>query len=244
MPPASPSNASGWTVEAVLAELKAAGSEENRAGMKRFGIQVDRAFGVPMAFLRPLSKKIGKNPTLAVALWATGIHEARILAGLIADPKDLPPEQMDAWAADFNSWDLCDQVSDTFAATDYAVKKIRHYAEDEREFVRRTSFAMIAARAVRAKKAPDSEFLDYLPLIEAKASDPRNFVFKAVSWALRNIGKRCLSLHGPALEVAQRLAASADKTERRIGKEAVRELTSEKVKQRLERKAQKTGATR
>lgn len=231
-----------WTVETILAELKNAGSEENRAGMKRYGIKVDHAFGVPMAFTRPLSKKIGKDPALARALWATGIHEARILAGLISDPKNLPPEQMDAWVSDFNSWDLCDQVCDPFAATDYAVDKIRQYAEDEREFVRRAAFAMIAARSVHAKKAPDNEFLAYLPLIENKASDPRNFVFKAVSWALRNIGKRSQALNGPAVTVAERLAASSDKTKRRIGKDAVRELTSDAVKTRLAKKAEKKGA--
>ncbi|WP_346912861.1 DNA alkylation repair protein [uncultured Roseibium sp.] len=229
--------ASNWTVEAVLGELRQAGSEENRAGMKRFGIQVDRAFGVPMAVTRPLAKKIGKNPALSDALWAIGWHEARILAGLIADPKQITPAQMDAWVSDFNSWDLCDQVCAVFAKTDHATEKIAAYATDEREFVRRAGFAMIAWRAVHAKKAPDSEFLSYLDLIADKASDPRNYVFKAVSWALRQIGKRSLALHQPALALAERLAASTDKTERRIGKEASRELTAEKTLLRLRRKS-------
>lgn len=227
---------SDWTVETVLAELRQAGSEENRAGMKRFGIQVDRAFGVPMAFIRPLAKKIGKNPALSAALWETGWHEARILAGLIADPKQISRAQMDDWVSDFNSWDLCDQVCAVFARTDHATEKIAAYAADEREFVRRAGFAMIAWRAVHAKKAPDSEFLGYLDLIADKAGDPRNYVFKAVSWALRQIGKRSQALHQPALALAERLAASTDKTERRIGKEASRELTAEKTLLLLRRK--------
>ncbi len=232
---------SGWTVEAVLAEFRQAGSEHNRAGMKRCGIQVDRAFGVPMAFTRPLAKTIGKDPALSAALWETGWHEARILAGLIADPKQITPAQMDAWVRDFNSWDLCDQVSAVFAKTDQATEKIATYAADEREFIRRAGFAMIAWRAVHAKKAPDNEFLSYLDLIADKAGDPRNYVFKAVSWALRQIGKRSLPLHGPALALAERLAASSDKTERRIGREACRELTAEKTLLRLQQKAQKAG---
>lgn len=228
---------SNWTVEAVLADLRQAGSEENRAGMKRFGIQVDRAFGAPMAVTRPLAKKIGKDPALSAALWKTGWHEARILAGLISDPKQITPAQMDAWVSDFNSWDLCDQVCAVFARTADATEKISTYVIDEREFVRRAGFAMIAWRAVHAKRAPDSEFLGYLDLIADKAADPRNYVFKAVSWALRQIGKRSLPLHKPALALAERLAASSDKTERRIGKEASRELTAEKTLLRLQRKA-------
>ncbi|WP_235987767.1 DNA alkylation repair protein [Roseibium aggregatum] len=232
---------SGWTVDAVLTDLRHAGSDENRAGMKRFGIQVDRAFGVPMAYTRPLAKKIGKDPALSAALWETGWHEARILAALIADPKQITPVQMDDWVGAFNSWDLCDQVCAVFASTRYATEKIAAYVADEREFVRRAGFAMIAWRAVHAKKVPDEDFLGYLHLIADKANDPRNYVFKAVSWALRQIGKRSQSLHAPALALAERLAASADRTERRIGKEAARELTLEKTLARLRRKARRTG---
>ena len=148
---------------------------------------------------------------------------------------------MDAWVSGFNSWDLCDQVCAVFAKTDHAAEKIATYAADEREFVRRAGFAMIAWRAVHAKKAPDNEFLGYLDLIADKAADPRNYVFKAVSWALRQIGKRSLPLHRPALALAERLAASSDKTERRIGREACRELTAEKTLLRLQQKAQKAG---
>ena len=232
--------ASDRTVDAVLTDLKEAGSEENRAGMKRFGIQVDRAFGVPMAFTRPMAKKIGKDPALSAALWESGWHEARILAALVADPKQITPAQMDAWVGDFNSWDLCDQVCAVFAKTGFATEKIATYVVDEREFVRRAGFAMIAWRAVHAKKASNDEFIGYLGLIADKANDPRNYVFKAVSWALRQIGKRSLTLHGPALALAERLAASPDRTERRIGKEASRELSAENTLHRLEQKAHKT----
>ncbi len=237
-----PSASGGWTVDSVLAELRQVGSEENRAGMARFGVNTDKAFGVPMAFTRPFARKVGKSPALSAALWQTGFHEARILAGLIADPKAITPDQMDAWVTEFNSWDLCDQICAIFAKTNHAPDRIPVYAADEREFVRRAGFATIAWRAVHAKKAPDEEFLGYLELIETHASDPRNFVLKAVHWALRQIGKRSYSLHAPALELAEKLAASSDKAERRVGREAVRELTSDKVAARLEKIAQKTRA--
>jgi 3-methyladenine DNA glycosylase AlkD len=238
-PAVSPPAPDGWSLETVLTELQNAGSEHNRAGMKRFGINVERAFGVPMAMTRPLAKRIGKDPDLSDALWASGYHEARILAALIADPKTVTPQQMNAWTAEFNSWDLCDQVCAVFAKTVHAPNRIPAYIADEREFVRRAGFAMIAWRAVHAKKALDTEFLAYLDMIEAKASDPRNFVLKAAHWALRQIGKRSWSLHAPALALAEKLSASSDKAERRVGREALRELTSEKVRTRLDRRAVK-----
>lgn len=238
-PAASPPDE--WSLETALEELRNAGSEHNRAGMKRFGINVDRAFGVPMAVTRPLAKRIGKNPELSDALWASGYHEARILAGLIADPKRITPAQMDTWTAEFNSWDLCDQICAVFAKTVHAPDLIPVYIADEREFVRRAGFAIIAWRAVHAKKAPEAEFLTYLDMIETNSNDPRNFVLKAVHWALRQIGKRSWSLHAPAVKLAEKLSASNDKAERRVGREAVRELKSEKVAERLDRKAGKAG---
>lgn len=238
-PAASPPPSPEWSLEAVLEELRNAGSEHNRAGMKRFGINVEKAFGIPMAVTRPLAKRIGRNSDLSDALWASGYHEARILAGLIADPRKITLAQMDAWTAEFNSWDLCDQICAVFAKTDHAPERIPVYIADEREFVRRAGFAMIAWRAVHAKKAPDTEFLAYLNLIEANSGDPRNFVLKAVHWALRQIGKRSWSLHAPALDLAQRLSASRDKAERRVGREALRELSSDKVRARLDSRALK-----
>jgi len=213
-------------VESVVAELRSLGSEENRAGMARFGIKTDRAFGISMAALRPLARRFRRDHGLALALWASGIHEARLLACLIDDPKQVTSKQMDDWAAAFDSWDLCDQACmKLFVKTPFAEEKIARWAKDRREFVRRAGFALLAAYAVHGKKASDATFRAYLPLIEQAATDDRNFVRKAVNWALRQIGKRSPSLHRSALALARRLAASSDKTARWIGKDAVRELT-------------------
>ncbi len=214
------------SVKSVLAELKALGSAKNRAGMARFGINVDKAFGVSMAAQRPLERKHRRNHVLAAELWASGYHEARILAALIEDPKQVTPRQMDAWVADLNSWDVCDQASmRVFARTPFVAEKVAKWAKDKREFVRRAAFATIAGYTVSARHASDAEFLPFLALIEAYATDERNFVKKAANWALRQIGKRSPSLHRPALKLARKLAASPDKTARWIGKDAVRELT-------------------
>jgi 3-methyladenine DNA glycosylase AlkD len=212
-------------VEEVIAELRALGSEENRAGMARFGINVEKAFGVSMAAQRPMQRKYRRDHELALVLWKSGYHEARILAALIDDPNKVTPRQMDAWAADFNSWDLCDQACmKLFARTPFVAEKIAKWAKDDREFVRRAAFATIAGYAVHAKAAPDSEFFAFLKIIEEHATDERNFVRKAVNWALRTIGKRSKSLHEPALALARKLAASDDRTARWIGKDAVKEL--------------------
>ncbi len=221
-------------VDAILKELAGLGSEENRAGMARFGINADHAFGVSMTTLRPIARRYRRRHDLAAALWATGKHEARILAALIDDPKQVTPQQMDAWAADFDSWDLCDQACmKLFAATPYVAEKTEQWAADDREFVRRAAFAMIAGYAVHAKKQPDPVLLPFLELIERASTDGRNFVKKAVNWALRQIGKRSAELHGPALALAERLAASDDKTQRWIGRDAVKELTDPKQLARI-----------
>jgi 3-methyladenine DNA glycosylase AlkD len=212
--------------KAILAELKTLGSEESRAGQARFGINTRRAYGVSMASLRPLARRLKRDHELALALWATGVHDARILAALIDEPKQVTPAQMDAWVAEFDSWDLCDQACmKLFARTPHVETKIAKWAKDDREFVRRAAFALIAGHAVHGKKAPDADFLAFLPLIEKHSTDPRNFVKKAVNWALRQIGKRSLALHAPALALAEKLAASEDKTARWIGKDAVKELS-------------------
>lgn len=218
----------------ILAELATHGSAHNRAGMARFGINSDHAFGVSMAILRPMSRPYQKRSDLAASLWATGKHEARILAALIEDPKRITPAQMDQWVADFDSWDLCDQASmKLFAASPHVHAKVPEWAADDREFVRRAAFATIAGYAVHAKKAPDAELLDYLPLIERYATDGRNFVKKAVNWALRQIGKRSPELHSPALALARKLSDSNDRAARWVGRDAVRELTDPKQLSRL-----------
>jgi 3-methyladenine DNA glycosylase AlkD len=209
----------------VLAELRALGSEESRAGMARFGINTQRALGISMKTLEPLSRKYRSNHELAAGLWASGYHEARLLAALIDDPKLVTSTQIDRWAADFDSWDLCDQACmKLFVKTPLVEEKIARFADDEREFVRRTAFALMAAYAVHGKAVPDATFIGLLDLVEKHATDPRNFVRKAVNWALRQTGKRSVALHKPALALAERLAASEDRTARWIGRDAAKEL--------------------
>lgn len=216
----------GASVEAVLAELKALGSKENRTGMARYGINTAHAFGVSMAAQRPLARKYRRHHALALALWRSGFHEARILAALIDDPNQVTSKQMDEWTADFDSWDLCDQAcSKLFVRTPFVEVKIAKWVKDKREFVRRAGFALIAAHTVHGKGVAEATYLGYLPMIEAAAKDDRNFVKKAVNWALRQIGKRSKRLHRPALALARKLAQSDDRTARWIGKDAVRELT-------------------
>lgn len=225
------------TPETALAALKAAGREENRAGMARFGIETARAYGVPMPEIRRIGKTIAPDHKLALSLWQSGIHEARILASLVDRPQWVTPDQMDRWVAEFDSWDVCDQVcGNLFERAAGIGGKIGEWAADEREFVRRAAFATIAWQAVHLKKEPDSTILAYLPLIERHSGDRRNFVKKAVNWALRQIGKRNAACHGPALDLARRLAASPDGTPAWIGKDAVKELESEAVRARILKK--------
>jgi 3-methyladenine DNA glycosylase AlkD len=235
---ASPTNKAAAKTPAdvgrVIHELRALGSEAGRAGMARFGIATDRAFGVSMQQMKPLARRHRRDHDLALALWQSGFHEARILAALVEEPKLVTSRQMDEWAADFDSWDVCDQACmKVFAKTAFVHDKVAKWAKDEREFVRRAAFALIAGYAVAAKKAGDAEFLAFLPTIEAQARDPRNFVRKAVNWALRQVGKRSMKLHKPALKLAEKLAAADDKTARWIGKDAVKELTDPVQMERL-----------
>jgi 3-methyladenine DNA glycosylase AlkD len=225
-----------WTVGDVLKRLERLGSEKNRAGMARYGINTDRAYGVSVREIRLIAREIKRDHALAQQLWATNRHEARILASFIADPTAMTRADCDAWVADVNSWDLCDQLSKTFEATPFRDELIADWIADSREFVRREGFAVLVARTVHDKKTPDQTFLPYLKLIERHAADDRNFVRKAVNWALRQIGKRSLALHGPALDLAETLAMSDDRTARWIGRDAARELKSPAVIEALQRK--------
>ena len=234
-------------VAVLLGELAAKGSEEDRAGMARYGIRVDDAFGVSLWELRRMAKPLRRDHELALALWATGNHEARLLATIVDDPALVDEAQMEAWVADLDSWDVCDQLtSNLFDKTRFAYDKAREWAARDEEFVRRAAFAMIAALAVQDKAATDEQLLGFLPLIEAYAGDPRNFVKKAVNWALRNIGKRNAALNAAAVACAQRIRAAANaraggerggdpgaRSARWVAADALRELTSEKVQARL-----------
>jgi 3-methyladenine DNA glycosylase AlkD len=210
----------------LLRRLRALANPANVAGMARYGINSRTALGVSIPALRALAKSTGRDHALALELWASGVHEARILAGLVAEPTRLTAAQMERWVKDFDSWDVCDQVcSNCFDQTPFAYAKAFAWSERPEEFVKRAGFVLMACLAVHDKQASDRTFLKFLPVIERESRDARNFVRKAVNWALRQIGKRSPSLRKPALALARRLAASTDKTAHWIGRDAAAELT-------------------
>lgn len=221
------------SADEIVAHLRSIGSEENRRGMLRYGIKIERALGISHGVQRQIARKIKRNHERAFALWQTGIMEAQFIASVTADPKRFSAADARQWASSFDSWDIVDGVSDLFVDTDAWKDLIAEFAADEREFVRRTAFAMMAWSVVHRKKEPEATFLAFLPIIEAHATDGRNFVKKGVNWALRSIGKRSIDIHGAALAVAERLAQSTDKTARWIGKDAVKELSDARTLERL-----------
>lgn len=219
------------TVDQVVQALRDLGSEHDRQGMARFGIEVTHALGISVTTLRQLSRKLKGRHELALALWETGIHEARLLAAIIADPKLMDSSTADCWAADLDSWDLCDQFClNLIRKSILAWDKAFSWCRDRRTFVRRAGFSLMAVLAVHDKEAADEQFHACLAEIERASEDDRNFVKKAVNWALRQIGKRCDSLYAPALDLAQRLTTSGSKAARWIGRDAVKELERHGVK--------------
>ncbi len=220
------------TVKQILAELQARGSETNRAGMGRFGINVDNAFGVSVRELRELAKPIRHDHALALELWNTGMHEARLLATIIADAERFTEAEIARWLGDLDSWDLTDGFCGLLTKHPRVWTYVNAWVEHEEEFVKRAAFALMARLAVHDKKAPDRAFLDLLPLIVRGSTDERNFVKKAVNWALRQIGKRNRPLNQAAIAVAKRLADSESRAARWISNDAIRELTSDKVQAR------------
>lgn len=222
------------TKDEIIAHLKSLNNEQNKAGMARFGINTGKAFGVGIPVLRAIAKNCKKNHRLASELWNTGFHEARILASFVDDPNEVTEQQMEEWVLQFNSWDLCDQCcGNLFDKTPFAYEKAQQWAHREEEFVRRAAFALMASLAVHDKKAADKNFISFFKLIEQYAHDDRNFVKKAVNWALRQIGKRNIALHHKAVETAEKIKQQPHKSSRWIAADALRELQSEKVKQKL-----------
>jgi 3-methyladenine DNA glycosylase AlkD len=222
----------------VLSRLRTMADPEAVKGMAAFGINPKNTLGVSMPAIRRLARDIGRDHTLALELWKSGIHEARILAGLIDDVRQVTEEQMERWVRTFDSWDICDQVcANLFDRTPIAYEKALEWSAREGEFVRRAGYVLMAALAVHDKKAPDEKFLQFLPVLEKGADDDRNFVKKAVNWALRQIGKRSLELHGPAVRTAREIAALGSKSGRWIASDALRELEGEAVLSRLRKKA-------
>ncbi len=223
-------------VRASLVWLERHGSARIRDGLARYAIRSEHVLGVSVADIRAYAKQLGPNHQLAIALWKTGVYEARMLAVFVAEPARVTPTLMDRWARDFDNWAICDSACfHLFDRTPHAFVKVAQWSDAPAEFVRRAAFALLASVAGHDKTTGDEPFLRGLHLVEHAASDERNFVKKAVSWALRRTGQRDRALHAAALEVAQRLAASTDRTSRWIGKDALRDLASATTMRRLKR---------
>jgi 3-methyladenine DNA glycosylase AlkD len=222
------------TVKEIIAQLKKHSSRKNREGMARFGIDTKHALGVNIPVLRVLAKKIGGDHKLAKDLWKTKIHEAKILAGMIDELEKVTEGQMDEWVKGFNSWDLCDQCCmNLFNRLPIAWEKAIEWAGRKEEFVRRAGFALMACLALHDKKAKDKDFFKFFPLIIKYSIDERNFVRKAVNWALRQIGKRNPNLNKKAVKVAKEILKINSKTAKWIASDAIRELTGKKYENKI-----------
>lgn len=229
------------TTKEIIKKLESLENPENIAGMKRFGIVAKKAFGVSAPVLKNLAKEIRKQSNdrhaLALELWETGIHEARVVAYLIDDAKQVSEKQMDSWAKDFDNWAICDGTcGHLFCKTEFADKKVFEWSEREEEFVKRAGLVLPAWLAVHDKNASDAQIAQFLPLLERKADDERNFIKKAVNWSLRQIGKRSLNLNKLAIETAERIKLQNTKSARWIASDALRELRNEKTIERLRKK--------
>ena len=220
--------------EEIIEMLRQGADPECVAGMARFGINPDKTLGLSIPFLWNISKEIGKDHELAGQLWRSGIREARILAGIIDEPEKVTEKQMDRWVRDFDSWDVCDQVcSRLFDKTPFAYKKASEWTKRDEEYAKRAGFAMMAVLSVHDKKASDKEFEKFLPMIVRAAKDERNYVRKAVNWALRQIGKRNRALNKKAIQTAEKIRIIDSKSARWIAADALRELKSDAVQRRL-----------
>lgn len=223
--------------EEILKRLKSLSNPEAVKGMARFGINPKNTYGVSIPDIRKMAKEIGRNHSLAQQLWSSGIHEARILAGLVDDKTRVTEAQMENWVKDFDSWDVCDQVcSNLFDKTPFAYRKVVEWSKRDEEFVKRAGFVLMATLSVHDKKAEDKRFERFFPIIKREANDNRNFVKKAVNWALRQIGKRNFNLNKKAIETAKEIRKMDPKSAKWIASDALRELTSEAVQRRLKSK--------
>ena len=222
----------------ALGELRAAADPTRIPGMAHVGINVERALGVSIPHCRRIARGDRLDHALALDLWATGIHEARILASMVDDAALVTDEQMEDWVVGFDSWDLCDQVcGNLFGPTPFAFRKARAWTRRPEEFVKRAGFTLIAERAVHDRERDDAFWLTWLPVVRGGATDDRNYVRKAVNWALREIGKRDLALNAAAIAEAERLLEIDARSARWIARDALRELRSEAVQERLRRRA-------
>jgi 3-methyladenine DNA glycosylase AlkD len=226
-----------FSIEEVLRQLESKSRRDQLEGMARYGMNIEHRLGVPIPELRLIAKKTGKNHELALGLWKTGIADAKILAAMIDDPTLLSDEQMEDWVKDIDSWDVGDQVCmNLFEKSPLAWRKVEEWSKRDEEFVKRTAFGLLACLAWHDKKANDDQFLQLFHVFSRGAIDERNSVKKAVSWALRNIGKRNLHLNKAAVNEAARLRLLDSKSARWIASDVIRELESEAVHQRLKKK--------
>ena len=227
----------GTTIRVVLTRLKASADPRVRAAMACFGVHVQKAHGISMPVLHKLAREIGTDHRLAQQLWASGLHEARILAGMVDDPAQVTEEQMERWAGEFNAWDVVDgSCCHLFVFAALAWKKALEWSRREEEYVKRAGFALMAYLAVHDKEAPDAKFARLLPIIRRQATDERSFVKKAVNWALRQIGKRNARLNWLAIRTAKQIRTIDSPIARWIASDALRELTSPAVQRRLTRR--------
>jgi 3-methyladenine DNA glycosylase AlkD len=227
-----------WTCRAVLRGLRSLGEVRNVEGMARFGIRAKNVYGVSKPKMDLLARKIGRNRRLALELWESGVHDARILAGMIDEAFEVTASQMERWVRDFDNWDVCDGTCcHLFVFCGPAWNKAVAWSRRKEEFIKRAGFALMAYLAYRDKNARDEKFLKLLPIIEREAWDERNFVRKAVNWALRNIGKRNLRLNRATIRTAQRIREQGSRAARWIAADALRELQSDAVQRRLRKAA-------
>ncbi len=218
----------------IITRLESLSSVKNRAGMASFGINVTKAYGISIHDLRKLARTVRCSHLLAQELWDSEMHEARILAGMVDEPQLVTEQQIEAWAKDFDSWDLVDQTClNLFSRTKFAYQKCFDLSKKHEEFVKRTAFALMACLAVKKNSLPDSKIEAFLPIIIRESSDERNYVKKAVSWALRQIGKRNGQLNKKAIAAAKEIQKLDNPSSQWIAKDALRELTSDAVLKRL-----------
>lgn len=226
-----------FSVTEIVEQLKLQANPVNVAGMARFGINPANTLGVSIPVLRNMARVIGHHHELAIQLWDSGIHEARILATLVDEPAEVAEEQMEKWTAEFDSWDVCDQCcSNLYARTPLAYQKALEWSIRPQEFVKRAGFVMMAALAVKDKKAGNEQFIQFFTAIRAGATDKRNFVKKAVNWAIRQIGKRNLALNKQAVALSEEIQRIDSPSARWIAADALRELSDESVLSRLKNK--------
>jgi 3-methyladenine DNA glycosylase AlkD len=223
--------------DSILRKLESLSDPKAVEGMARFGIKSVKAYGISVNGLRRIARETGRDHSLAQKLWSTGYLEARILAALIEEPEKVTERQMDRWAEDFDNWAVCDACcSNVFDRTHFAWKKIKEWSRREEEYVKRAAFVLMAALAVHDKRVDDKQFLQFFPIIKREATDERNFVKKAVNWALRQIGKRSLNLNKKAIQAAKEIQQRGSPKARWIASDALRELRSDAVRHRLSKK--------